>query len=103
MPGRWVRGRTRGLWLWPRIESAFSALDEATAIWHRHGPNGGGGSSVGRALGCGPSGRGFESHPSPHLLPSNSGRQLRFGVIIGAGRGLFLFGPVHPEEKPVRE
>src|SRR5207237_4071027 len=26
----------------------------------------GGGSSVGRAPGCGPGGRGFESHPPPH-------------------------------------
>ena len=34
----------------------------------------GGCSSIGRALGCGPRGRGFKSHHSPHFLPIKNTR-----------------------------
>ena len=44
----------------------------------------GGSSSVGRAPGCGPGGRGFKSHLSPHNFPAPQRR----GFFFGAWRSL---------------
>ena len=54
----------------------------------RYHPAHGGCSSVGRALGCGPSCRGFESHQSPHHFPKTKRRRVerRRFTLLPVGR-----------------
>ena len=71
MPGQWLKCRCLHPRFWPMSLPCAAMLDWAAR---------GGRSSVGRAPGCGPGGRGFESHRSPMIK-----RPQREGFRIGAG------------------
>lgn len=66
-------------------------MDKKTGISHIVSVPYGGCSSVGRALGCGPSCRGFESHQSPHfqapilMTPDNAAPTIENAPSIGWG------------------
>src|SRR4029079_6203819 len=50
----------------------------------------GGGSSAGRAPGCGPGGRGFESRPPPLLKALETGLSVSLGPTSGGARTAIL-------------
>ena len=81
-----------------RTVKRFDSFAGAKVEWQQAGPKGevqyvpnnparrakkilyGDCSSVGRALGCDPGGRGFESHQSPHFY------LVKYGAVSSAGR-----------------